>query len=69
MMQSITCNKSSLFALRQKTSELFFKNKYFAKQNKILNVFEWETLIHSYMKLRHEQHCNVTWIEFISYLN
>jgi hypothetical protein len=39
-MQSITCNKSPLFAPRLKTSKKKKeKNKYFAKQNKILNVF------------------------------
>jgi len=35
------------------------------KENMNILMEHEDTLIHSYMKLKHEQHCTTTWIEFI----
>jgi len=65
MMQNITCNKLSLFAPRLKIliqQGNFFFNQCGTRKN---FKYSWnERLIHSYIKLRHEQHCNANWIKF-----
>jgi hypothetical protein len=65
MMQYVTCNNFSLFAPRLIALEKQGKDKYPWGANKFcLTFLKWETLIHSYMKLRHEKHCNANWIKF-----
>jgi hypothetical protein len=57
MMQCVTCKQSFLFAPNWKPR----KNK----ENMNILMEHEVTLIHSYIKLKHEQHCTTTWIEFI----
>jgi len=60
MMQYVTYNKLSLFS--QKLKEL--EKQIFLLSHNVFQMFlKWETLIHSYVKLRCEQHCNAIWIE------
>jgi DNA-directed RNA polymerase subunit RPC12/RpoP len=55
MMQCVTCNKSFLFAPRLKTSN---ENPFIIRK---ISKCSWnERLIHSYMKLRCQQHYNTT---------
>jgi hypothetical protein len=64
MMQCITCNKFSLFALRLKSSENKGNTNILVKQEKFQMFLKWETLIHSYLKLKMNNIANATWIEF-----
>jgi hypothetical protein len=61
-MQCLICNKSSLFAPKLNTLKKQGKEKYQISlwSKKHFQVFlKQETLIHSYMKLRHvKQYCN-----------
>jgi len=64
MMQFVTCNKSSLFAPRLKALCKFKRKQIFLENKTKFRMFlKWKTLIHSYMKLRHESHSNATWIK------
>jgi hypothetical protein len=63
MMQCATCNKSS-FAPKLKLLEKQWKRKILLEQEKNSNVLEMKNTNSFHMKLKHEKHCNATWIEF-----
>jgi hypothetical protein len=64
MMQCIRCNKSSLFAPRLKALENKRNSNILVKQEESQIFLKWETLIHSYLKLKMNNIANATWIEF-----
>jgi hypothetical protein len=67
MMQCIMCNKFSLFAPRLKALKNKGNTNILVKQEKFQMFLKWETLIHSYMKLKMNNIANATlnWIEVI----
>jgi hypothetical protein len=58
----LMCSKGKNIEKKKKKEKSSWNKKFFQM------FLKWKKIIHCYIKLKCEQHCNATWIEFEFYI-